>query len=202
MIERSFYVMAMPTDPDYLAQLQDYYARHGVLPSYARIGELVGLRSKSSVSALVGRLSQAGYLQHTPGRRLAPTEAFFSRAVVDTVRAGQPQAANDPGLDGLAIDSYLVQKPSRTVLMKVKGDSMIDAGLQEGDHLVIDRGGVAKAGDIVVAIVDNQFTVKYLAQDTRGFYLKPGNIAYPVIRPQGQLDIYGVVTGSFRRYGG
>ena len=66
--------------------------------------------------------------------------------------------------------------------------------------LVVDRGAPARVGDIVVAIVDNQFTVKYLAQDGRGFFLKPGNIAYPPIRPEGQLEIYGVVTGSFRRY--
>lgn len=190
----------MPTDPDYLTQLQDYYAQHGVLPSYARIGELVGLRSKNSVSVMLGRLIQAGFISKTPDKRLAPTDTFFARAVVDTVRAGLPQAANDPGLDALAIDSFLVQKPSRTVLMQVKGDSMMDAGMLEGDHVVVDRGGNAKVGDIVVAIVDNQFTVKYLAKDARGFYLKPGNIAYPVIRPQAQLEIYGVVTGSFRRY--
>jgi repressor LexA len=77
---------------------------------------------------------------------------------------------------------------------------MQDAGLMEGDHLVVDRSAPARVGDIVVAIVDNQFTVKYLAQDARGFYLKPGNLAYPVIRPEGQLEIYGVVSGSFRRY--
>jgi SOS regulatory protein LexA len=190
----------MPADPEYLAKLQDYYATHGVLPSYARIGELVGLRSKSSVSAMISRLSEAGFIQHTPDRRLAPTEEFFARPVVDTVRAGLPQAANDPGISGFAIDSYLIQKPSRTVLMQVKGDSMTDAGLMEGDHLVVDRGTSATVGDIVVAIVDNQFTVKYLAKDARGFHLRPGNIAYPVIRPEGQLEIYGVVAGSFRRY--
>jgi len=190
----------MPTDPDYLAQLQDYHARHGVLPSYARIGDLVGLRSKNSVSVMLGRLIKAGFLQQTPGRRIAPTDAFFARPVVDTVRAGLPQPANDPGFDGLAIDAYLVAKPSRTVLLVVKGDSMVEAGLMEGDHIVVDRSQPAQAGDIVVAIVDNQFTVKYLARDKRGPFLKPGNPAYPVIRPQGDLEIYGVVTGSFRRY--
>jgi SOS regulatory protein LexA len=190
----------MPTDFDYLTQLQDYYAAHGALPSYARIGELVGLRSKSSVSALIDRLAEAGLVQRTPDRRLAPGEDFFARPLVDSVRAGLPQAANDTGQDSIAIDRYLVRQPSRTVLLSVRGDSMQDAGLLEGDNLVVDRGAPARVGDIVVAIVDNQFTVKYLAQDARGFYLKPGNIAYAPIRPQGQLEIYGVVTGSFRRY--
>ncbi len=190
----------MPSDQDYLTQLQDYYARHGVLPSYARIGELVGLRSKNSVAVMLGRLVKAGLLQRTPGRRLAPTEAFFGRAVVDSVQAGLPQAANDPGQASLAIDSYLVQHPGSTVLLTVKGDSMRDAGLMEGDHLVVDRKVDAREGDIVVAIVDDQFTVKYLARDARGFHLRPGNPAYPLIRPRGRLEVYGVVVGSFRRY--
>jgi repressor LexA len=190
----------MPTDLDYLIRLQDYYATHRALPSLSSIGQLVGLRSKSSVSALAKRLTLAGYLSATPDRRLAPTGQFFARPVVDTVRAGLPQAANDPRQESLAIDSYLINKPSRTVLLLVKGDSMIEAGLFEGDHIVVDRGAAVRQGDIVVAIVDNEFTVKYLAQDKRGYFLKPGNPAYPAIRPQGQLDIYGVVRGSFRKY--
>ncbi len=190
----------MPTDQDYLAQLQDYYATHRALPSLASLGQLVGLRAKSSAAALANRLKLAGYLTASPDRRLAPTEAFFARPVVDTVRAGLPEPANDAGFEGLAIDAYLVGKPSRTVLLVVKGDSMVEAGLLEGDHIVVDRTRPAQAGDIVVAIVDDQFTVKYLMRDKRGHYLKPGNPAYPVIRPRGGLEVYGVVTGSFRKY--
>jgi repressor LexA len=77
---------------------------------------------------------------------------------------------------------------------------MIDAGLQPGDYIVVDKGRAARVGDIVVAIVDNEFTLKYLAQDKRGPYLKAGNPAYPPIRPQGQLEIFGLITGSFRKY--
>lgn len=190
----------MPTDPDYLALLQDHYANHRALPSFASLGALVGLRSKSSVAALVTRLTDAGYLTRTPDRRLAPTDQFFARTVVDTVRAGLPAVANDAGMEAIAIDRHLVRQPSRTVLLQVKGDSMEDAGLLEGDHVVVDRGQPAKVGDIVVGIVDNQFTVKYLAQDKRGFFLKPGNPAYPAIRPETTLELYGVVTGSFRKY--
>jgi repressor LexA len=190
----------MPTDQDYLAQLQDYYAAHRALPSLASLGNLVGLRSKSSSAALAKRLKMAGYLTSTPDRRLAPTERFFERVVADSVRAGLPQAANDTGHETLAIDAYLVPRPSRTILLVVKGDSMVEAGLMEGDHIVVDRGRPAVLGDIVVAIVDNQFTVKYLAKDKRGFFLKPGNPAYPPIRAEGELEIHGVVTGSFRKY--
>ncbi len=191
----------MSNDRSYLGSLQDYYARHRALPSYASIGQLLGLRSKSSVAALVARMKLAGYLESTPDRRLAPTKRFFARPLAaGSVRAGLPDPVDDAQADTVTLDDYLIERPSQTVLVRVKGDSMIDAGIFEGDHIVVDRGQPARAGDIVVAIVDNEFTVKYLAQDKRGFHLKPGNPAYATIRPKGQLDIYGVVTGSFRKY--
>ena len=77
---------------------------------------------------------------------------------------------------------------------------MIEAGLIEGDKLIVKRGVPSKAGDIVVAIVDGEFTVKYLAKDSRGFYLKPGNAAFDDIRPQNELELFGRVTGCFRVY--
>ena len=69
----------MSNDRSYLGTLQDYYARHRALPSYASIGSLLGLKSKSSVAALVARMKLAGLLESTPDRRLAPTKRFFAR---------------------------------------------------------------------------------------------------------------------------
>ncbi|HEX5393970.1 MAG TPA: S24 family peptidase [Rhodocyclaceae bacterium] len=188
-------------DPEHLAKLQDYYAQNRRVPSLKRIAELLGFASKAASSGLMNRLAEAGFLERAPDDEAwIPTADFFARAVVDSVRAGMPQAANDARNETIGIDDYLVSKPSRTVLLVVKGDSMIEAGLFEGDHIVVDRGAPAREGDVVVAIVDNEFTVKYLSKDKRGFYLTPGNPAYPVIRPQGQLEIYGRVVGSFRKY--
>ena len=86
----------MSNDRSYLAQLQDYYARHRALPSYSSIGSLLGLRSKSSVAALVARLKLAGLLEATPDRRLAPTKRFFARPLASQpVRAGLPEASDD-----------------------------------------------------------------------------------------------------------
>ena len=86
----------MSNDRSYLSTLQDYYARHRALPSYASIGGLLGLRSKSSVAALVARLKLAGFLESTPDRRLAPTRRFFARPLADSpVRAGLPEAVDD-----------------------------------------------------------------------------------------------------------
>ena len=86
----------MSNDRSYLASLQDYYARYRALPSYASIGDLLGLRSKSSVAALVARLKLAGFLDSTPDKRLAPTKRFFERALAtEPVQAGMPNPIDD-----------------------------------------------------------------------------------------------------------
>jgi len=103
--------------------------------------------------------------------------------------------------DLLAIDDYLVGDPSRTVLCRVRGDSMTDAGMLDGDFVVVECGRPTKPGDIVVAAVDEELTVKTLRLDERGvFYLEPANAEYRAIRPLGSLEIIGVVTGLVRKY--
>lgn len=191
----------MSNDRSYLGSLQDYYARHRALPSYASIGQLLGLRSKSSVAALVARMKLAGYLESTPDRRLAPTKRFFARPLATgTVRAGLPDPVDDEAqADTVTLDDYLIERPSQTVLVRVKGDSMIDAGIFDGDLVVVEKRAAAQKGDIVVAIVDNQFTLKRLDLESGSFVLRPENPAYPVIRPEAALEIFGVMVGLVRK---
>src|SRR2546427_9295940 len=175
----------MSNDRSYLSSLQDYYARHHALPSYASIGGLLGLRSKSSVAALVSSRKLAGFVESTTDRRLAPTRLFFGRPLADApVHAGLPDPIDDAPADALTLDDYLIERPSQTVLVRVKGDSMQDAGILDGDLAVVEKRGTARRGDIVVAIVDNQFTLKRLDLDRGHFLLRPENKAYPVIRPE------------------
>lgn len=191
----------MSNDSQYLAKLRDYYARHRVLPSYSAIGKLVGMNSKASVASMVLRLKAEGFLESAPGQRLKPGERFFERILADeSIQAGLPNPASDSGSETLAIDEYLVPNPSKTVLIRVKGDSMIDAGIHPDDIVIVEKRASADVGDIVVAIVDNEFTLKQLGREKGRFVLKPGNKAYPVIRPKGDLEIFGVVVGQFRRY--
>ncbi len=190
----------MSNDRSYLARLQDYYTEHRALPSYASIGSLLGLRSKSSVAALVARLKLAGFVESTPDRRLAPTRRFFARPLAaNPVRAGLPEAADDAEADALTIDDYLIERPSETVLIRVKGDSMIDAGILEGDLVVVEKRHDARKGEIVVAIVDNQFTLKRLDVDRGEFILRAENKGYAPIRPEGALEIFGVMVGLVRK---
>ena len=190
----------MGNDRDYLSKLQDYYASHGVVPAYSTFMRVVGFRSKSPVAALVNRLKLAGYLESTPDRRLRPGKRFFERPVYESVQAGFPSPAADTRHDALTIDEYLVEHPSKTVLVTVKGDSMNGAGIHGGDIVVVEKRGDAKVGDIVIAIVENEFTLKYLDKEKGGYVLRPANLAYPVIRPKSTLEIFGVVVGQFRKY--
>jgi repressor LexA len=192
--------MSMADDGQYLAKLRDYYARHKVLPSYSRIGVLVGLSSKASVAEMVLRLKAERFLESSPDRRLKPGRRFFERAHAESVQAGPPTSAPNSVPDTLSIDEHLISYPSKSVLIKVKGDSMIDAGICPGDTVVVERRPSANVGDIVVAFLDNEFTLKRFDREKGRVVLRPENKTYPVIRPKGELEIFGVVVGLFRKY--
>ena len=160
----------------------------------------MGLRSKASVAEMVQRLKSEELLESAPDRRLKPGRRFFERSVAENVRAGVPDPAVDVIPGSLEIDAHLVPSPAKTLLVKVKGDSMIDAGILDGDTVVVEKRASANVGDIVVAIVDNEFTLKRLDREKGRFVLRPANKAYSVIRPRKDLEIFGVVTGLFRKY--
>ena len=191
----------MGNDTDYLAQLQDYYADHRTLPSYALIAQLLGFKSKNAVTTLVAKLKLQGFLESAPDKRLKPGPRFFERPLAaSSVRAGLPSTAEDDRHDALSIDQYLVERPSKTLLITVKGDSLIDAGILPDDVVIVEKRQLANVGDLVVAIIDNEFTLKTLGKEDGSFVLYPANKAYPTIRPKGQLEIFGVVVGQFRKY--
>ena len=188
-------------DAEYLAKLQDYYASWKSIPSYAALCEVFGIASKSWVKAILDRLEKAGFVERTPDGMWIPSRQFFARPLAEaTVQAGMPVAVNDTQGDYFVIDEMLVETPSKTTMITVKGDSMIDAGIHEGDVAVVEKRNIANIGDIVVAIVDNEFTLKTLDKERGQYILRPANPAYPVIRPQGTLEIFGVLVGLIRKY--
>lgn len=188
-------------DHEHLATLQGYYAEHRVLPSYARLMSLLGFASKSAVKKVLERLEGTGMLERTSDGDWAPSERFFDRAIAtQPVPAGMPISADSDVHEQITIDRFLIQQPNKTVLIRVKGDSMVDAGIHDGDLAVVERKTEATQGDIVVAVVDDQFTLKTLARDKDGYHLLPANPNFPVIRPNGKLEIFGVLVGLVRKY--
>lgn len=187
-------------DDKYLALLRTYWKRHSAFPPMAKLCDIVGLSSTSSVFAMVGRLVDAGYLERTEGR-IAPTKQFFARPLLGPVRAGlaQPMTQEEPGL--VTVDDYLIDEPNRTSMHRVRGDSMKDLGIFDGDLLAVEHNTPTKPGDIVVACVDNELTVKTLCMDERGnFYLEAANPAYAPIHPRTSLEVLGVAVGLVRRF--
>ena len=111
-------------------------------------------------------------------------------------------AGNDlphEGQELVSVEDFLVRHPERTVFCKARGDSMRDAGIVDGDMLVVERNTPTRPGDIVVAVVDQELTVKYLFPTyDSGWLLKPANPDYPELKAKASLEIVGVVTGVFR----
>lgn len=189
-------------DSDYLSKLQNYYAKHHSFPSYARLCNVLGLAAKSAVNKVLLRLAEQGYLKRTMDEVWVPTESFFERKLSDTpVVAGLPTFVSNVTADPFMIDQFLVNKPSKTILVPVQGDSMINAGINDRDVVVVEIGSTANTGDIVVAAINDEFTVKTLGKKRGKAILLPANDSYPVIQPEGSLEIIGVVVGLIRKYG-
>jgi SOS-response transcriptional repressor LexA len=187
-------------DASYLARLQDYYACWRSLPAYGPLRSVLGMNSRDGVAQVLKRLQAAGFLERTPAGRWTPTARFFERPLADApVPAGWPVGATDSG-EAHSIDAWLVRQPSRTVLIPVTGDSMMDAGIHSGDRVVVERDAPARPGDVVVTVIDNEFTLKTLAVEDGEAVLRPANPAYPVLRPGDRLQIFGVVVGLIRNY--
>lgn len=187
-------------DDRYLAALRTYWKEHATFPSMAKLAAVTGLGHASSVFQLVGRLVDAGFLDRHEGR-IAPTRKFFARPVWGTVRAGlpQPQTQVQEQEDVLTLDDYLIDDPNRTGLITVRGDSMRDAGLLDGDLVCVESNSPTKAGDIVVAVVDGELTVKTLRVKDNKFYLQAAHPDFADLHPKGSLEIVGVVVSSCRR---
>lgn len=119
-----------------------------------------------------------------------------------SVRAGFPSPAEDFRGKRLDIAQMLVQHPQATYFLRVVGPSMKEYGIDEGDLIVVDRALEARHGCIVVALLDNEFTVKMLHQVHGSYRLKAGNSTYPDIVPKEEqtLEIWGVVTACVKRF--
>lgn len=189
------------SDQKHLNALRIYWKEHKAFPSMAKLADVLGLASSGGVFKVIGRLVDAGFLERVDGR-IAPTREFFALPVMGQVRAGLPQEQDQSaGLEMVGVEDYLIHHPERTVFCRVRGDSMKDAGMLDGDMVVVERNRPTKAGDIVVALVDNELTVKYLypLKGGNGWVLKPANPDYQEIVAQQSLEVMGVVVGLFRR---
>lgn len=209
-----------------LAVIRDTVATRGYPPSIREIGDLVGLSSVSSVSHQLSTLERKGYLRRDPNRPRAievvspewapePSPAEAARAVVGLDRddTDNPRAAYAPVLGRIAAGVPIMAEqaiedvfplPRQVVgegelfLLKVSGDSMIDAAICDGDWVVVRQQPVADNGDVVAAMLDNEATVKTFKRTDGKVWLMPANDAYSPIDGD-DATILGKVTAVLRR---
>ena len=191
---------------DYLV---DYVDQHGYPPTVREIGEAVGLASPSTVHAHLANLERAGLLRRDPtkpralelvGREKGAAAADVDRLpLVGQIAAGGPLLAEENIEDHLAVPETL----RGDFLLRVKGESMIDAGILDGDIVVVQRSQDARNGEIVVAIAGDdesadEATVKRFFRENGRVRLQPENDALePIYAPH--VQVLGRVTGVFRQ---
>ena len=183
-----------------LKDIREFLRKNGRMPSYAEIGDLAGLRSKNAVFKFVGKLEKLQVLSRDDKGRLIPRSIANPVKVLGTVEAGFPSPAEEELVDTLSLDDFLIQNREATFLLKVSGDSMSGAGILPGDMVIVDKGQAAKNGDIVIAQVDGEWTMKYLRKRGDTVTLLAANPQYQPIKPKQELKIAGVVTAVVRKY--
>ena len=183
--------------------IRDQLAREGHAPTLAEIGTALGLRSKGAVHRLVQALVDKGYLERGEGwRALRPTgqAAPLSLPLLGRIAAGQPIEAI-PGRDTLNLADFFLG-PDRFAL-HVQGDSMVEAGILDGDTVIVQQRDRAEDGDIVVALIDGEHATLKRIKHRRdgGVTLIPANAALQAVTYSGaRVTVQGIVVGLLRGY--
>ncbi len=199
-----------PRQQRILVAIRDWVVRYGYSPSARQIGEAVGLRSPSSVSKHLASLEEKGFLRRSDTvTRPMDVRAFLPQAaspgtaedsvpvpVVGDIAAGVPIAAEQHLDDVMTLPRELTGRG--TVFgLRVRGDSMVDAAICDGDIVVVRQQNEAHTGQIVAAMIDDEATVKVYRRTGGHVYLEPRNPAYEVIDGD-RAVVLGIVVSVLR----
>ncbi|MBP7830757.1 MAG: LexA family transcriptional regulator [Kiritimatiellae bacterium] len=182
--------------------LRRFHRQEGRAPGYAEMLALFKYRSKNAVHGLLKKLAEHGLIRKSPAGKIALTPRLTgSVRLLGAVQAGFPSPAEEELADTLTLDEFLIRRPEATYMLTVTGDSMTGAGILPGDIVLVEKGGTPKPNDVVVAQVDDEWTLKYFNRDRAGVRLDPANPKYRFIRPRRSLSIGGIVRAVIRKYG-
>lgn len=184
----------------YQTKLESFYKEEKRMPTYSEMMKLFGFKSKNAVFKLVEKFMDAGLVAKDHLGRLTPSSSFGEIPVLGAVKAGFPEAVEEQELDSVNLDDFLVGKKDITYMLEVDGDSMIEAHIEEGDHVLVERTENAKDGDIVIANIDGEFTMKYLREKGGKRWLEPANKNYKPMHPEQFLNIIAKVKAVIRKY--
>lgn len=187
----------------YKDKIKRFYDRNRFMPSYREMMEMFDLKSKNAIFKLVQKLISEGYLEKDSQGRLMPTNKLLGGVkILGAVEAGFPTPAEEDLAETMSIDNYLIGNKEATFMLRVSGESMIEAGIQPGDMVIVERRTDAKDGDIIVAFIDGGYTVKYLRKRNGRIWLEPANKNFEPIIPEEneELQIMAVVKAVIRKY--
>ncbi len=187
----------------YKNKIQKFYETHDVMPTYTEMMKLFGFKSKNAVFKLVNKLIDADLVEKDSSGRLIPTQKMLGGIkILGSVEAGFPTPAEEDLAETLSLDNYLIKNKEATFMLRVSGESMIEAGIQPGDMVIVERRSDAKDGDIVVAFIDGGYTVKFLRKRNGKTWLDPANKDFEPIVPaeNDELKIMAVVKAVIRKY--
>lgn len=182
-------------------KIAHFYKKNHRMPTHSEVAHLLGYKSKGASTAYaIQKLIAEGVISKDKTGRLLPGKLDGGSKLLGLVEAGFPSPAEEELLDVMDFDEYLTPNKEASYVLKVKGDSMIDAGIQDGDMVIVERRQTYKPDQIVIASVDGEYTIKYLREGRGLYYLEPANKNYKPIYPKGNLIIEAVVTAVVRKY--
>ena len=180
--------------------IASFFRENRRMPSFSEMIGLLGVKSKSVVNFWIDKLIEAEILEKDGKGHLTFTKSSFGLPLAGSIQAGFPSPEEEALCDIMSMDEYLITKPDASFLLKVSGDSMIGEGIMERDLVIVERGRAPKIGDVVIAEVDGEWTMKYFKKQNGKVYLEAANPKYPIIRPKTELRLAGVVSAVIRKY--
>ena len=182
------------------SKIKEFFLSQKRMPTHREICRLFGYATTASSQYLIKQLIKNGFLEKDTSGRIVPKTLLVTLPFLGPIKAGYPDQTENQYVDSLSIEQYLVKNPDRSFLLKVSGDSMINAGINEGDIVIVEKDKDPREGDILAAYIDNAWTLKFLKKNKGKVYLAPANPKYPPLIPQKELIVGGVVTGVVRKY--
>lgn len=187
--------------------ISDYVREKGYAPTYRELAEFLNIKSKYAILKHIDSLVSKGYLSKDSSARtlriihpdyLPEEDDRHSVPLIGRVAAGYPILAQENVERYIAIPRAMIKSEGRYFALKVRGDSMVQAGIHNDDLVVVHSVNTAYNRDIVVALIDDDVTVKRLIKEKDQVYLHAENPEYPDIRPKGNWSIQGKVVGLIR----
>lgn len=192
----------------YSEKIYSFFSKNSRMPSYAELCVLCDLKSKNTAHNLVKKLQALGYVSTDKTGKIIPKSTSSSSSISNSplillglVEAGFPTPSEETLHENISLDDWIIDKKEASFMLKVKGDSMRDAGILDGDMVIVERTSSPRVGQIVVAEVDGSYTMKYLKKDSAGrMYLEAANSDFKSIYPKEDMRINAVVKAVVRKY--